>query len=422
MTAPATLTEKIMARAAGKDRVRAGEIVTVDVDLAMIHDSGGPRRVKPMLEQLGATVWDPEKVVVVSDHFVPAVDVESAQILDLTRKWARETQVRRFFDMKGICHVVLPENGLIQPGMMAVGGDSHSCTGGAWGAVMVGIGATDMLGVLVTGEIWLRVPSTVRYSCTGSLPPGVSAKDIMLHLCATVDPVSMNYRVAEYAGPAVEAMEMSERMTLCNMSAELGAKTGIIAPDATTHEWLERVGAGVGERELQGDPDAEIEREVVIDTPNLAPQVAAPHSPANTHAVTDSIGTRVSQAYIGACTGAKLNDLHMAARVLKGRKVADDVRLLLAPASTKITAEATRDGTLEILTEAGAILLPSGCGACAGMGAGILADGEVCIASTSRNFQGRMGSANAEVWLASPYTVAAAAVAGEIADPRDMLT
>ena len=173
---------------------------------------------------------------------------------------------------------------------------------------------------------------------------------------------------------------------------------------------------------MQGDPDAEIEREVVIDTPNLAPQVAAPHSPANTHAVTDSIGTRVTQAYIGACTGAKLNDLHMAARVLKGRKVAEDTRLLLAPASTKITAEATRDGTLEILTEAGAILLPSGCGACAGMGAGILADGEVCIASTSRNFQGRMGSANAEVWLASPYTVAAAAVAGEIADPRDMLT
>ncbi|UYV37373.1 aconitase family protein [Rhodobacteraceae bacterium D3-12] len=303
---PATLSEKILARASGRDSVRPGEIVMVSVDLAMMHDSGGPRRVKPMLEQLGAQVWNPDKIVVVSDHFVPAVDADSAAILDLTRKWVKETQIRRFYDMKGICHVVLPENGLIQPGMMAVGGDSHSCTGGAWGAFMVGMGATDMLGVLVTGETWLRVPTTVRFRCDGRLPRGVSAKDIMLHLCATVDPVLMSYRTAEYCGEAVSAMSMPERMTLCNMSAELGAKTGLIAPDATTRAWLERFGVGVGPLELQADPDAEIEREVVIDTPALAPQVAAPHSPANTHPVGACRGQRITQAYIGACTGAKL--------------------------------------------------------------------------------------------------------------------
>ena len=239
-------------------------------------------------------------------------------------------------------------------------------------------------------------------------------------MSATVDPVSMNYRVAEYAGPAVEAMEMPERMTLCNMSAELGAKTGIIASDATTHEWLERVGAGLGERELQGDPDAKIEREVVIDTPNLAPQVAAPHSPANTHAVTDGIGTRVTQAYIGACTGAKLADLRAAAKILQGRKLASSLRLLVAPASLQDQQAAEEEGLMQIFEEAGARFLATACGMCAGYGADRLGPEDVCISSTARNFKGRMGDPASRVWLASPASVAAAAVAGRLADPREM--
>ncbi len=421
----ATLTEKILARASGKTQVTPGEIVTARVDLAMMHDSGGPRRVKPMLERLGAKVWDPDRIVVVSDHYVPAIDAESAQILDLTRKWVKSAGISKFFDMRGICHVVLPENGLIRPGMLAVGGDSHSPTGGAFGAFMVGIGATEMLGVLVTGEIWLKVPSTRRFHWDGLMQPGVSAKDMILRLCADIDPDDMNYRVAELAGPAITALGMPERMTLCNMTAELGAKTGLIAPDATTAAWLTRTGVADADALVaawQEDEGAPVEAVHRYDASSLGPQVAAPHNPANSGDIGQHVGQRVDQAYIGACTGAKLDDLHMAASVLKGRKVADGTRLLIAPATTRTTEEAIKDGTLATLTEAGAILLPSGCGACAGLGAGLLADGEVCIASTARNFKGRMGSGSASVWLASPYSVAAAAVAGRIADPREMLS
>lgn len=420
-----TLAEKIIARAAGVPAVRPGAIVTCAVDLAMMHDSGGPRRVKPMLERLGATVWDPDKVVVVSDHYVPAVDPESAAILDLTRKWAKAAGIGRFYDMQGICHVVLPERGLLRPGMFVVGGDSHSPTGGAFGAFMTGIGATEMLGVLVQGTIWIKVPPTILVEWTGRLGPGVGAKDVMLFLCRHLGMNAANYRVVQFTGAAVAALPMAERMTLCNMTAELGAKTGLIAPDAVTAAFLTAIdadaGAGVDVAAWQGDADAKYEAHHVWDAATLPPQVAAPHSPANSAAVGEHAGVAVHQAYIGACTGAKLDDLKMAAAVLKGRRVAPDVRLLIAPASTRITRQAAADGTLAILTEAGAILLPSGCGACAGYGAGVLADGEVCIASTARNFKGRMGSPSSSVYLGSPYTVAAAAVTGSIVDPREML-
>ncbi len=423
MTKPMTLAEKIIARAAGAAAVRAGDIVTCRVDLAMMHDSGGPRRVKPMLERLGAGVWDPDKVVVVSDHYVPAVDPESAAILDLTRKWVKAEGVARFHDMQGICHVVLPERGHLRPGMFAVGGDSHSPTGGAFGAFMVGIGATEMLGVLVQGTIWIKVPQTILVEWTGRLGPGVGAKDVMLFLCRHLGMKAASYRAVQFTGAAVAALPMAERMTLCNMAAELGAKTGLIAPDATTAAFLREAGVP-GEPDLaawQGDPDAVVEAHHVWDAGALPPQVAAPHSPANSGPVGEHAGVRIDQAYIGACTGAKLEDLAMAAAVLKGRRTAPGVRLLIAPASQRIMSRAAADGTLAALTEAGAILLPSGCGACAGYGAGVLAEEEVCISSTARNFQGRMGAHSARVYLGSPYTVAAAAVAGRIVDPREML-
>lgn len=420
---PQTISQKIIARAAGGASVAVGEIVTCKVDLAMMHDSGGPRRVESKLKELGVGIWDPAKVVLVSDHYTPAIDVDSAGILSLTRKFAVLHQINNFYDGEGICHVILPERGHMKPGLFAVGGDSHSPSGGAYGAFMVGIGATEMAGVLATGEIWVRVPATIRAEWSGALGRGLAAKDILLKLCATLG-MNNDYKVIEYAGSTVAGMSMNERLTMSNMSAELGAKTGIIAPDATTIADLAAKGVQVEDwrRNLASDADCAYEAVHRFDATTLAPQVAAPHTPANSHSVVDTDKRKLDQAYLGACTGAKENDLRMAAEILKGRKVAKGTRLLIAPASTQTTAKLAADGTLAILLEAGAQMLPTGCGACAGYGAGVLADGEVGIASTARNFKGRMGSAKADVYLASPYTVAASAVKGEIADPREFLS
>ncbi len=417
-----TLAEKIVARASGCESVTPGEIVTCRVDLAMIHDSGGPRRVAPLLERLGVGLWDADKVVVVSDHYVPAVDAESAAILDLTRRWVAANGIRHFYDMRGICHVVLPEHGHLRPGLFVVGGDSHSPTGGAFGAFMFGVGATDMAGVLATGEAWIRVPASMRIDWKGALGPGLTAKDMALAQCARLGLDGAGYGAIEYGGPALAALDMAERMTLCNMAAELGAQTALVAPDATTAEFLRAVGTDVGSLDdWQSDSDAAYAARHEFDAAALAPQIALPDSPANAVAVEAVEAVAIDQAYIGACTGAKLLDLQRAAAVLRGRQVAPGVRLLLAPASTATTAAAAADGTLATLTAAGAILMPSGCGACAGYGAGVLAAGEVCIASTARNFKGRMGAADSRVYLASPYSVAAAAVAGRIVDPRELL-
>lgn len=417
-----TLTEKLIARACGRESVTPGEIVTCKVDLAMVHDSSGPRRVGPILDRLGAEVWDRDKMIIITDHYVPASDAQSAAILDLTRRWAAEKGIKGFHDMQGICHVVLPERGHLKPGMFVVGGDSHSTTGGAFGCYMLGVGATDMAGVLVTGETWIKVPQTIRYEWSGRLQPGVCAKDIMLALCAKFGLGGADYRTVEYAGPLVENLDMQERMTLSNMAAELGAQAGLIAADATTRDWLSEKGADAGDiSPWRSDGDADFFETHCFDGDALEPQVAAPHSPENAAPAGEYRNIHIDQAYIGACTGAKLVDLRMAASVLKGRAVASGTRLLVAPASRRDTAAAAADGTLQTLIEAGAILMPSGCGACAGMGGGVLAAEETCISSTSRNFRGRMGDASSKVYLGSPYAVAAAAVAGEIRDPREFL-
>ncbi len=287
---------------------------------------------------------------------------------------------------------------------------------------MIGSGATDMTGVMATGEIWVQVPPTMVVRWNGALAPTVTAKDMMLALCARIGLNGAGYKVVEFTGEAVTALPMDERMVLPNMTAEVGAKTGIIAPDEVTVDYVREAG-GVTEGALDwfSDEDCTYEQVLDFDAGALSPQVAAPHSPANSKGVEEYDGVRIDQAYIGACTGAKLADLHMAAEVLRGKKVAKTTRLMVAPSSIRITQAAAKDGTLEILTEAGAILLPSGCGACAGLGAGVLAEAEVCISSTNRNFQGRMGASSAEVYLASPYTVAAAAIAGRITDPREFV-
>jgi 3-isopropylmalate/(R)-2-methylmalate dehydratase large subunit len=420
---PDTLAQKLLARAAGKASVSPGEIVTCRVDLALLLDSGGPRRIWPRLKELGVGVWDPERIVLVTDHFVPAVDAESAAILKLTRDFAREFGIRRFFDMQGIGHVVLMEQGLLLPGMFVCGGDSHSSNGGAYGAYVMGLGAIEMTGVVVTGEIWAPVPETIRVNWSGRFSRGVAAKDVMLTLCRELG-MENAFRVIEYGGDTVEAMSMAERAVLTNMAAELGAETGLVGADETTLAALREAGREPCPDALRwrSDPGASYLTVREFDAAALAPQVAAPHSPANSAAVGELPATRIDQAYIGSCMGAKLTDLRMIAEVLRGRRVASGVRLLVAPASQKIWSEAAADGTLAAITAAGATLLPTGCGACAALGAGVLADGEVCISSTNRNFKGRMGANSAQVYLGSPYTVAASAVAGRIADPREFLT
>jgi 3-isopropylmalate/(R)-2-methylmalate dehydratase large subunit len=415
-----TLAQKLVARAAGRSSVTPGEIVTCKVDLAMFHDSSGPRRLKPMLDRLGAKVWDPERIVLVTDHYLPAVDDESREIQRVTREWARAAGVRRFHDGVGICHVVVAENGYVRPGMFAVGGDSHSPTGGAFGAYMFGIGATEMLGVVVTGEIWLRVPDTILMQWNGRFDDGVSAKDVMLFLCTRFGLDGGQYQAVEYAGDAIRALPMQERMTLTNMTAELGGQTGLVAPDETTASYLAARGIGsVETAPWRTDTGAALLAKHEFDAGALAPQVAAPHSPANSRPAGEFGATKLDVAYIGACTGAKLADLRMAARVLKGRKSA--VELLVAPASRGDEEQARAEGTLGVLEEAGAKLLANACGACAGYGSRFAPKSRV-ISTTARNFKGRMGDPSVEAYLGSPYTVAASAVAGRIVDPREYLS
>ena len=419
-----TLAEKLIARAGGRAGVVPGEIVTCEVDLAMFHDSSGPRRLKPMLEALGAPVWDKNKVVLVMDHYVPEQDDESRRIVRIARDWARDQQLPHVYDSQGICHVVVPQHGHIRPGMFCVGGDSHSPTGGVFGAYMFGIGSTEMLGVVVTGEIWLRVPRTIRMRWDGRLAAGVVAKDMMLQMIGRFGMNGGQYQAVEFCGSAVRKLGMAERMTLSNMSAELGAQAGLVAPDAVTQQWLAAIGApAVDIAGLHSDQDAidgpgcETHR---FDAGALEPLVAAPHSPANAQGVSNFAGTPVQVAYIGACTGAKLEDLRAAADVLRGRRVASGVRLMVAPASLKDQEAARTEGVLQTLLDAGAELFATACGACAGYG-GTMPDDSTVISSTARNFRGRMGSPSVRVYLASPYTVAASALRGVITDPREVL-
>ena len=418
-----SLAQKLIARAAGRGDVRTGEIVTCAVDLAMFHDSSGPRRLKPMLLELGAQIWDKSKVVLVMDHYVPERDDAARSIVRIAREWASEQRLPHVYDSQGICHVVLPQQGHLRPGMLCVGGDSHSPTGGAFGAYMFGVGSTEMLGVVVTGEIWLRVPQTIAMHWSGRLAQGVCAKDMMLAMIARFGMNGANYQAVEFTGEAVRALPMQERMTLCNMSAELGAQTGLVAPDTTTRDWLAGVGVHLGDgtdlSHWQSDPGS-TDLQHDFDAESLSPQLAAPDSPAHGVPIAEHVNTRIDIAYIGACTGAKLEDLRFAASVLRGRRVAAGVQLMVAPASLKDRVQAEREGTMQALTDAGASVLPSTCGACAGYGDSF-APNQTVVSSTARNFKGRMGPPSTRVFLASAYTVAASALRGRITDPREVL-
>jgi 3-isopropylmalate/(R)-2-methylmalate dehydratase large subunit len=412
------MAEKILARAGGRADARAGDVVTAKVDLVMSHDNaaliGTIFRGIPV-----RTVFDAGRMVVTLDHRSPAPDIETATKAKIVREFVKAQGIESFYDMKeGICHQVLPEKGHVLPGMHIVGTDSHTCTYGALGAYSYGVGATEMAAVWAAGELWLRVPETMRIQVDGALPRGVYAKDVTLEIIRDVRADGADYGAVEYYGSTIEGFSVPERQTLCNMGIEMGAQAAMVPPDAITRAYL----AARGKTDLPflatADPHARYRDERRFDVSRLEPRVACPHAVDNVHPVTSVVGKTVDQAFLGSCTNGRVEDLREAARILKGHKVHPDVRLIVTPASKTQMIEAMNDGTLQALMEAGAVVGTPGCGPCMGAAGGILAAGERCISSSNRNFKGRMGSSQAEVYLGSPATVAASAIEGMIADPR----
>lgn len=413
-----TLAEKIMAKAAGRESVSAGEFVVADIDLALVHDIFAASVFDALKETGRATVFDPDKVVVVIDHLVPAPSAEAAAVHDRIRKHVSELDIGAFYDAgEGICHQLLPERGHIRPGMLVVGTDSHTTTHGALTAAATGIGTSEMVYVMATGRLWFRVPETIRYELHGSLALGVSWKDVILHLAGRFGSDGAQYRAMEFGGPALVEADMSSRLTVSNMALELGAKFALFPSDSVTADYLAE--RDIPAEPLDADPNASYEAVHQIDLTALAPQVALPHDVDNVVPVGEVGDLAIHQAFLGSCTNGRLEDLRAAAAVLKDRKIAPGVRMVVAPASRAVLTQALAEGVIATLVDAGASVLPSGCGPCFGGHSGLLAPGERCIGTHNRNFIGRMGSPQAEIYLASPETVAASAIAGRIADPRE---
>lgn len=415
-----TLAEKILAKASGKNEVKAGEIVWVKADIAMMHDLLGPRLIDKGFKRLGGKLFDKEKVVVVSDHCTPPATVQQADILKYTRDWAREFDLPYYYEFEGPCHQVIVEHGHVRPGRLILGTDSHTCMAGGMGAFATGIGSTEMIGVLLTGETWLKVPETIRVHWGGSIPHGVYSKDLILKTIKDIGHAGATYQALEFAGSAIRRMSLDERLVLSNMAVEAGAKTGLIEPDeAVVHFLRDR---GIEDVELmQSDEDATYIRELSYDATSLEPQVACPHEIDNVHPVSAVEGQAVDQVYLGSCTNGRISDLRIAAQILKGKKVSKNIRCLVVPASQAVWMQANKEGILDVLTEAGCIVNMPSCGACGGFTSGVIGAGEVVMSSSNRNFRGRMGSASGEIYIGSPATVAATAIEGKIADPRNYI-
>ncbi len=414
-----TLAEKIMAPAAGRDLVAAGEFVVADIDLALVHDIFAASVFDLLAEAGRDKVFDPDKAVVVIDHLVPAPSAEAAAVHVRIREHVARLGIDAFYDAgEGICHQLLPERGHIRPGMMVVGTDSHTTTHGALAAAATGIGTSEMAYVMATGSLWFRVPETIRYEFGGTLAPGVSWKDVILALAGRFGSDGAQYRAMEFGGPAVAEAGMSSRLTVSNMALEMGAKFALFPADDVTIAYLAERGID-DVAPLGPDPDASYEAVHEMDLSELAPQVALPHNVDNVEPVDGLGGITIDQAFLGSCTNGRLEDLRAAAAIVEGRTIAPGVRLVVAPASRAILTQAIDEGIIATLVDAGASVLPAGCGPCFGGHSGLLAPGERCIGTHNRNFIGRMGSPQAEIYLASPETVAASALAGSIADPRE---
>ncbi|MBP8303506.1 MAG: 3-isopropylmalate dehydratase large subunit [Phycisphaerae bacterium] len=417
-----TITEKILARASGHKSLEPGRLIDADIDIVMCHDVTTP----PALAMLGRhgldRVFDPEKIVVTPDHFQPAKDIASAELHRRLDTWARRHKIRYYYPIgrAGVCHALLPEQGHIRPGEVIVGGDSHTCTYGAFGAFSTGIGSTELAAAIATGRLWFKVPASMRWTLTGRLGPGVFSKDVILEVIRRIGTDGALYRAMEFAGPALAHLSMEARMTMTNMAIEAGAKSGIIGFDDITKGYLQgRLKGKTTYLVLESDPDATYVSEDTVDCSRLEPMVAFPHLPSNGKPIGECAGLAMDQAYIGSCTNGRIEDLRIAARVLKDRKVS--IRTLVVPATPVIWKQAVDEKLADVFYDAGCVVAAPTCGACLGGFMGILASGERCVSTTNRNFVGRMGSPKSEVYLASPATAAASAIEGRLADPRKYL-
>lgn len=416
-----TITEKILAAKAGEQAVAPGQIVRVPVDLALANDITAPLAIQEF-EKAGATeVFDREKVVLVPDHFSPNKDIQSAEQCRVMREFARKHRIVNYFELgrMGIEHALLPEAGLVRPGMVIVGADSHTCTYGALGAFATGMGSTDIAAAWITGWTWLKVPPSLKFVFTGTPKPWVGGKDYVLAVLGKIGVDGALYSAMEFCGPAIEKLGIDGRLTMCNMAIEGGGKNGIIAADAVVDEYLKGRTA-VPYAKLASDAYAAYAAVHEIDVARLEPQVAKPHSPANVVGVSEVAAVRIDQAFVGSCTNGRISDLREAAAVLRGRKVHPDVRMIVIPATQNIYRQALKEGLLDLFVEAGAAVSTPTCGPCLGGHMGILAKGEVAVATSNRNFLGRMGHLQSEVYLAGPAVTAASAVLGRIAHPREL--
>lgn len=417
-----TMSEKILARAAKVPAAAAGDILWVNVDKAMMDDILGPRvEIAEKMREIKDQVWDREKVVIIADHYTPPANTKQAEIVKFTRDWAKSHGIENYYEFVGPCHQIMAEYGHVLPGRVVLGTDSHTCMGGALGAFASGVGSTEMLGILLTGKTWLRVPETIRVKWQGKLADGVTAKDIALKTIGVIGHAGATYKAVEYVGDTIAGLSLDERLAITNMAVEMGAKAGLMPPDEKVTEFLAAHKISGDYELVTSDPDAVYCATYEFNAKELGPVVACPHEVDNIAAIGNVQGTAIQQAYIGSCTGGRYSDLAAAARILRGRKVKRGVRLLVSPASQAIWQQASADGLLTVLAEAGATVLAPTCGVCVGLHSGLLADGEACISSTNRNFIGRMGSKQADIYLGSPLTVAASAIAGSISDPREFL-
>ena len=420
-----TMAEKILASRAGQETVRAGQFIEAEVDIVLGNDITAPIAIREFAklggDGGGLRVFDPERVVLVADHFAPNKDIKSAEQCAVMRRFAREQNLPYHYDVgcMGIEHVLLPEEGLVVPGDVVVGADSHTCTYGALGAFATGVGSTDMAVAMATGRLWMRVPETVRIVYSGQLQPWVGGKDLVLHTIGQIGVAGARYMAIEFAGPVVDALSMEGRLTIANMAIEAGAKAGLFAVDDTTRAYVE----GRALRPYcshRADPDASYARVIEIDASQIEPQVAFPHLPENSRAVGQAGNVPIDQAIIGSCTNGRLEDLRVAAELLRGRQVHAGVRCIVIPGSQRVYLDALREGLLEVFVEAGAAVSTPTCGPCLGGHMGVLAAGERAVSTTNRNFRGRMGHPESEVYLASPAVAAASAVAGRIVHPDEV--
>jgi len=414
-----TITEKILARAAGKKKVRPGELIDAKIDVVMCHDVTAPAAISMLAEKGIDKVFDRKKIIVTPDHFQPAKDVKSAELHKRLDEWARRHKIKHYYKLgrAGVCHALLPEQGHIRPGEVIVGGDSHTCTYGAFTAFSTGVGSTDLAAAIATGRLWFKVPASMKFVLNGRLSPGVYSKDVILAILARIGVDGALYKAMEFVGPALAGMSMEARMTITNMAIEAGAKNGIIGFDKVTKQYLdEHLKDKKSYKVYESDSDAEYIATEEFDCSKIEPMVALPHLPSNAVPIGQCAGKKMDQAYIGSCTNGRIEDLRIAAKVLKGKQVA--IRTIVVPATPTIWKQAKDEGLFDIFYEAGCVIAAPTCGACLGGFMGVLAAGERCVSTTNRNFVGRMGDPKSEVYLASPATAAASAIAGKLADPR----